>query len=217
MGSWYLVRHGETDWNRSGRIQGHTDVPLNNNGRREIGLLAERLAPCSFAAVYSSDLSRTSESAEIIVSGREVSIVADPDLREFSYGEWEGMTSPEVEAQFPNAYAQLMGAEDNSFVAPGGESSAQVLDRVHRFCARVEEQFSADADILVVAHGGTIRALLACLLYLPNDSLWKFEVGGASLSVVSNHARGRVLDLWNDTSHLMAAGLPVAIKTAGHG
>ena len=205
MGSWYLVRHGETDWNRSGRIQGHTDVPLNDNGRMEIGLLAERLAPCSFAAVYSSDLSRTSESADIIVSGLGVSAVADPDLREFSYGQWEGLSIREVEAQFPNAYAQLMGAEDNSFVAPGGESSAQVLDRVRRFCARVEERHFEAGDILVVAHGGTIRALLACLLDLPGDSLWKFEVGRASLSIVRNHTRGRVLELWNDTSHLVSA------------
>ena len=204
MGSWYLVRHGETDWNRSGRIQGHTDVPLNDNGRREIGLLAERLVPCSFASVYSSDLSRTSESAGIIVNGRGVSVVADPDLREFSYGEWEGLTTREIEAQFPNAYAQLMGAENSAFVAPGGESSAQVLDRVRRFCAMADERHSAAEDILVVAHGGTIRALVACLLDLPNDSLWKFEVGRASLSIVRNHTRGRVLELWNDTSHLMA-------------
>ena len=205
MGSWYLVRHGETDWNRSGRIQGHTDVPLNDNGKREIGLLAERLTRHSFAAVYSSDLSRTSESAGIIVNGHEVSVVSDSDLREFSYGEWEGLSIREIEAQFPNAYAQLMGAEDSSFVAPGGESSAQVLDRVRRFCARVEERNTEGGDILVVAHGGTVRALVACLLDLPKDSLWKFEVGRASLSIVRNHTRGRVLELWNDTSHLKAA------------
>ena len=204
MGSWYLVRHGETDWNRTGVIQGHADVPLNDNGRKQVKLLAERLEGVSFSAAYSSDLLRTSESAGIIVDGREVSVVADPDLREFYYGDWEGLTIKEIEAQFPNAYAQLMGAEDSSFVAPGGESSAQVLDRVRRFCAGADERHSGDEDILVVAHGGSIRALLACLLDLPDDSLWKFQLAGASLSVISNHTRGRVLELWNDTSHLSA-------------
>ena len=204
MGSWYLVRHGETDWNRTGVIQGHADVPLNDNGRKQIKLLAKRLEGVSFSAAYSSDLIRTSESAGIIVDGREVSVVADPDLREFYYGEWEGLAVKEIEAQFPTAYAQLMGAEGSSFVAPGGESSAQVLDRVRRFCAVIEERHSVAEDILVVAHGGSIRALLACLLDLPDDSLWKFQLAGASLSVIRNHTRGRVLELWNDTSHLLA-------------
>ena len=202
MGSWYLVRHGETEWNRTGRIQGHTDVPLNDTGRREIGLLATRLAAFSFTAAYSSDLSRTRESAEIIVGSRECSVVTDPDLREFYYGEWESLTLEEIEARFPTTYAARMGAGGNSFVAPGGESAAQVLDRVRRFVARAEERHAAEGDILVVAHGGSIRALLVSLLDLPDDSLWKFEVARASLSVVRNHPRGRVLDLWNDTVHL---------------
>ena len=71
MGSWYLVRHGETEWNRKGKIQGHLDVPLNEHGRRQVKMLAKRLAKCRFTAVYASDLSRTIKTAQIIAEGCE--------------------------------------------------------------------------------------------------------------------------------------------------
>ena len=202
MGSLYLVRHGETEWNRTGRIQGHTDVALNQRGRRQIEALAARLAGRDFSAAYSSDLSRTLETAEIVLKGRQIPLVMDTDLREFSYGEWEGLTVTEIEAQSPNAFALLLGLENNSFAAPGGENSAQVLDRVRRFCARIENLHDANDDLLIVAHGGTLRALIVRLLALPDDSLWKFQLDRASLSVVRSHTNGRVLELWNDTSHL---------------
>ena len=202
MGNWYIVRHGETEWNRDGRIQGHADVPLSELGKRQVKTLANRLAECKFSVVYTSDLSRAIESAEIIVNGREVSITTDADLREFSYGEWEGLTLQEAEEQDAGLFAELMKLENNEFAAPGGESTPQVLDRVRRFYANTQKLHDVDEDILVVAHGGSIRALLVCLLDLPDELFWQFRVDCASLSVISNHTGARVLDLWNDTGHL---------------
>ncbi len=202
MGAWYLVRHGETGWNRNGRIQGHTDVPLNEHGRRQMTMLAKRLARCNFSAVYTSDLSRATESAETIVEGRESSIQTDSDLREFSYGEWEGLTFKEVEALYPEVLAQRMSLGHNSFAAPGGEDSAQMLDRIRRFYASVLKRHDDAEDILIVAHGGSLRALLVCLLGLTDDYLWRFQVDCASISIIVNHPNGRVLELLNDTGHL---------------
>ena len=111
------------------------DVPLDERGRQQMTMLAERLGGCNFSAVYASDLSRATESAQTIVQGRRSSIQTDSDLREFSYGEWEGLTVKEIEARYPEVLAQRMGFGRNAFAAPGGEDTAQVLDRVRRFYA----------------------------------------------------------------------------------
>lgn len=207
MGSWYLVRHGETDWNLHGRIQGHSDVPLNDRGLRQAMLLAKRLAGCRVSVVYASDLSRATETARAIVGDSEVSIITDPDLREFSYGEWDGLTLQEVEDQYPGALSERTGESNNAFAAPGGENTSQVLDRVRRFYTRAVQRRDDDENLLVVAHGGSIRALLVCLLDLTDDRFWSSRVDCGSLSVISNQSNGRVLELWNDTDHLNSMAL----------
>ena len=202
MGSWHLVRHGETLWNRSGRIQGHTDVVLSERGKRQGEMLAKRLAECRFTGVYASDLSRTIESARVIVADSEVAIKADSDLREFSYGEWEGLTLQGAEARDPKVYADRMSVDNREFAAPAGEDTSQLLNRVRRFYSSAMRRHKAADDLLIVAHGGSIRALLVCLLDLADECFWRFRVDCASLSIIGNHPGGRVLELWNDTSHL---------------
>ncbi|MCY3800132.1 MAG: histidine phosphatase family protein [Chloroflexi bacterium] len=204
MGSWYLVRHGETLWNRIGRVQGHIDVVLSERGKRQAEMLGKRLAERRFAAVYASDLSRTMETARGIVADDQVAIEADSDLREFSFGEWEGLTLEEAEARNPKVYAERMRMRNHAFAAPGGENTTQLLKRVRPFCSSAVRRHSAADDVLVVAHGGTIRALLICLLDLEDEGFWRLRVDCGSLSIVSNHPGGRVLDVWNDTSHLDA-------------
>lgn len=197
-GRWYLVRHGETVWTRNGRIQGHTDVELNDHGRRQMRVLAERLAGCRFAAVYASDLSRAVESTDLIVEGSGVPVETDLDLREFSYGEWEGLTTEEAEARDPEDYARRMALDADAFAAPGGEDTRQLLGRVRRFYEHAQARHRSSENVLVVAHAGSIRALLVCLLGLPDDRFWQFTVDCGSFSIVSNHPGGRVLELWNE-------------------
>ena len=206
MGSWYLVRHGETDWNLHGRIQGHSNVPLSDHGRRQAKLLGTRLAGRKFSAVYASDLSRAVETARAIVGDSEVLINTEPDLREFSYGEWDGLTLQEVEDQYPDALSERTGEGNNAFAAPGGENTSQVLDRVRRFCTRAVRCHDDDENILVVAHGGSIRALLVCLQGLTHDHFWSTQVDCGNLSVIHNQPNGRVLELWNNTTHLTSTG-----------
>ncbi len=197
MGSWYLVRHGNTQWNLENRIQGHTDVPLCELGRYRVKALARELADVSFSAVYSSDLSRTVETAQIIVNGYGVSVQTDPDLREFSYGEWEGLTLEEVKSQDSSGFAQRFNLSDVEFAAPGGESAIQLLQRVRHFYAGALAKHSPDENVLVTAHGGSIRALALCLLDLPDEHFWRFRVDCASLSVIRRYSTGGVLERWN--------------------
>ena len=91
-----LARHGETDWNRDRRVQGHTDVPLNDEGRRQAQALSRELDGCRFDAVYSSDLARAIETAEILAEQRGLEVTALPALREKHFGTWEGLTDTET-------------------------------------------------------------------------------------------------------------------------
>lgn len=206
MGTWYLVRHGETEWNRTGRMQGHTGVPLSAEGRRQATRLGERLRDVDFATVYCSDLPRAAETARIIAAGRDLAISDEADLREFSYGEWEGLTLAEVETRYPGALAERIEAGGNlGFTAPGGESAIDAIRRVRRFTKRASESLDRRENILVVAHGGSLRALAVCLLDLADSDFWKFRVDNTALAIVSDHDGSRVLESWNDTSHLADA------------
>ena len=204
-GAWYLVRHGQTTWNQSRRIQGHSNIPLSEHGQLQIAALERRIHDRRFTAIYASDLDRTMHSARILAGSAETPIEPVPDLREFSYGEWEGLAIAEVEAKDPDRFAARMAGANNDFAAPGGENTPQVLARVRQFHARAMECRQPDDQVLVVAHGGSLRALLVCLLGLPEEHIWRFRIDVASLSIVRTYPEGGVLELWNDTSHLASA------------
>jgi probable phosphoglycerate mutase len=141
-----LARHGETDWNRDGIWQGWADPPLNEAGRAQARELAEQLQPVPFDAVYSSDLKRAHETAEIVAAPHGVPIVADPGLREIDVGSWSGLTRAEIEERFPDGGR------------PDGETREQHAARV----LAAVEQIARDhlgGRILLVTHGGTMRAL----------------------------------------------------------
>ncbi|MDE3026572.1 MAG: histidine phosphatase family protein [Acidobacteriota bacterium] len=141
-----LVRHGETDWNAQGRLQGHTDRPLNEYGRRQARRLAEELAAERLDAVYSSDLARARETAEIVGERLSLAVVVDPDLREKDWGSWEGLTGEERDAV--------------EFV---GETTEEHRRRVLGALARIADRHPR-GRVLVVTHGGSLRRVQAAVL-----------------------------------------------------
>jgi broad specificity phosphatase PhoE len=141
-----LVRHGETDWNRDGRYQGHADPPLNEAGRAQAHELARRLAHVEFDALYTSDLRRAAETAEIIVAGRNLPLTTDPGLREIDVGSWSGLTRAEIEERFP-------GTSEHD-----GESREAHLERMLRTVTRIADAHPGER-VLIVSHGGSLRTL----------------------------------------------------------
>ena len=135
-----LVRHGETDWNAEGRLQGQTDRPLNEYGRRQAHQLAEELEGEELEAIYSSDLARARETAEIVGRRLEIPVELDPDLREKDWGTWEGLTAVERDRV--------------EFV---GECTAAHQERILRALRRIAERHRHDGVVLVVTHGGSMR------------------------------------------------------------
>ena len=140
-----LVRHGETDWNAEGKLQGHTDRPLNDYGRRQAQALADRLVDEDIDALYASDLSRARETAEILGETLGLAVDVDPDLREKNWGSWEGLTS-----------------EERLHVAYEGETSEEHRERTLRAVERIAGRHPS-GRVVVVTHGGSLRRLQAAV------------------------------------------------------
>ena len=156
MTTFLLVRHGETDWNLAGRWQGHSDTPLNERGREQARELAKQLDGVD--VVYSSDLERARETAEILAEELGAEVHLDRRLRERGFGAWEGLTSDEIERRFAEGHRRWKAGEGF------GAEDAEAFDA---FAARVQA-FLADAlrlhpeeTVLVIAHGGSIRVIHA--------------------------------------------------------
>jgi len=145
-----LARHGETDWNREHRIQGKTDVPLNDEGRAQAAALAEELAAEPLDAVYASDLARARDTARAVAERHDLDVVELPELRERDFGTWEGLTDVEILERFPEARQRPWGDAETR-----EQMTERVLAAVHDIAAR-----HAGCRVLVVTHGGPIRALL---------------------------------------------------------
>jgi uncharacterized phosphatase len=180
MTSLYLVRHGETDWNSQRRIQGNTDIPLNDTGRRQASTTAHLLARREWDAIFSSPLSRAFETASIISSALGMRLPqAIPAVVERNYGEAEGLDWAEIEAQFPG-----------DTVVPGRETHEQVASRVIPALVELAQQHPGQA-LIVVSHGGVIRSVLNAVDpqtrhgSITNGSIHSFELVEGSLELIT--------------------------------
>jgi broad specificity phosphatase PhoE len=152
-----LVRHGETDWNRDGRWQGGSDTRLNELGREQAHALAEQLDG-DVDVVYSSDLARARETAEIVAAKLGLEIRLDPRLRERSFGSWEGLTTSEIEERFEDSHRRWHAGEGHG--ADDAETFEDFSARVNDFLAEVLRLHPGE-QVLVVSHGGSIRVIHA--------------------------------------------------------
>jgi len=132
LARFYLVRHGETLWNRQLKYQGQSDVPLSDEGRAQAKILSERLKNEKIDVIYASDLGRTIETAEIIAKHHGLEVITTPMMRELNFGLWEGMTYDEIMAKWPQEYKTWRGDPYNKR-PPGGETISELCDRVSKF------------------------------------------------------------------------------------
>jgi probable phosphoglycerate mutase len=194
------VRHGETAWNVDTRIQGHLDIALNDTGHWQARQVARALADEPLAAVYTSDLQRAHATAQAIAQASGAPLVAEPGLRERSFGELEGRTFAEIEADLPEQ-ARRWRQRDPHFAPTGGETLVQLRERIaattHRLAAQHTEQL-----IVLVAHGGVLDMLyrLATGLDLQAPRTWL--VTNASINRLLWTPQGLTLVGWADTQHL---------------
>ncbi|NBC49652.1 MAG: histidine phosphatase family protein [Gammaproteobacteria bacterium] len=197
----FLVRHGATELTAEDRFSGATDVPLSDEGRKQVANLAERLASEQIDAVYASPMGRTVETARILAKPHAAEVRVDSALREIDYGHWEGKTRAEVEAQYGEEYENWQ--EDPLTIAPReGESGVHVLARALPVVRRIVEQHQ-HGSVLVVCHKGTNRLLISSLLgFDARGYRDRLDQSPAALNILDfvSPVRAR-LRLFNDVSH----------------
>jgi probable phosphoglycerate mutase len=205
--TFYLIRHGETDWNLNGVWQGHADVPLNHVGLTQAGRLAARLRAeeVRFAAIYSSDLQRAWQTAAAIGAALGIAPRAVPSLREIDVGRWSGRTNAEIRAEDAEAYERIRSGED--LARGGGERFLDLYSRVVGMAERLAAEH-AGARLALVTHGGVVRALL---LHAARDKVGlhphpqRVHIGNTSITVLACDGGGWAIERTNDMAHLEAS------------
>jgi alpha-ribazole phosphatase len=178
----YLIRHGETEQNKTGILMGSTDTPLNDHGRLQAATLGERINGLEVDSIFSSPLQRAMETATLVF-GEETPIITDSSIQEFHFGEWEGMHFSQIARQYPDIWQLWLTDWERTHI-PGGEAFPVFKNRVINF---VEEtvHHNKGKRLAVVSHGGCIRSLLAHFFC---DSVsrgyWKFKVDNATLTEI---------------------------------
>ncbi|MFF0161978.1 histidine phosphatase family protein [Streptomyces sp. NPDC005263] len=192
MGDLLLVRHGETEWSRSGQHTSWTDLPLTERGEEQAKSLAPLLSSRTFARALTSPLDRAIRTAELAgVTG----VVPDPDLHEWDYGGYEGVTTVEIHRTRPDWYLWTDGVPPGPAGHPG-ESPEEAGRRADRVLARVDEALP-DGDVILVAHGHFLRVVTARRLGLPPSEGRLFQLATGTVSRLSTEHDRPVIAEWN--------------------
>lgn len=188
----WLARHGETEWSLTGRHTGRTDLPLTPKGEAEARKLGERLKGSTFSRVWTSPLRRARQTCDLAGFGAAVEVV--PDLMEWDYGDYNGLTAAEIREKRPDWQLFRDGC-------PGGEALADVVARADRVIDRLR---AAAGDVLIFSHGHFIRVLAVRWAGIPPEAGVRFNLVPASLSILGydSAAVTPVIDRWNDAAHL---------------
>lgn len=198
-----LVRHGESEWNADGRLQGQADPPLSQLGRHQAARMAARLVDHEIDAIVASDLQRAMDTARALAGAVELDVIAREDLREVDLGSWTGISRTDIESRDPEAWRRwrIEGIEGWE----GGERYADAMQRVATAISAIAAEWDG-RTVVAVSHGGCIRLATCHLLGLPAAELGRImSIGNTSITefLVEPDGSGRLVCL-NDTAHLMA-------------
>ncbi|TDX52984.1 alpha-ribazole phosphatase [Orenia marismortui] len=194
-----LIRHGETKWNKAGRFQGNKDIELNSAGRKQAEKLGKGLADEKIDAIYSSNLSRAYETAQILSQEHGLEVKSYSSLQEINFGVWEGLTFDEIMSEYEDEFRNWQSSSSNR--PPQGESLEDVRERVVK---KIKEIIAnhREETIAIVAHGGVNKILLSTFLELPLDKSWRLMQSNTAVNILSFYEDDIILELLNSTAHL---------------
>jgi broad specificity phosphatase PhoE len=187
-----LVRHGQTDWNLEGRFQGQSDTPLNQTGRAEAQSLAEQLRGQSFKAIFTSDLMRAIETAEIIAAMLGLPVSPEPRLREINQGEWEGQFVEDIKARSAENWDQRT-IDPANFHPPGGESVVEVAERTQAAMSNIAHLYPT-GSVLIISHGLALATIIC-------------QEGGIPLADAFRHIPENATPIWVDWDDIHSSNL----------
>lgn len=200
MSLFYLVRHGETDWNREQVFRGRIDVALNRHGRRQAQAAAERLAEVAVAALYTSPLARARETADTIARGCALQCVTDEAFIDMNFGQWQGLALLEVKARFPEAYRIWQQSPEQAHI-PAAESLAAVKERAVAGLTKLAQRHQ-DAAVGIVSHRVVCKLVMAWALGLDESAFWRIRQDTGCINTFEYAGQSPVVHTLNDTCHL---------------
>jgi phosphoserine phosphatase len=204
MTTLFLVRHGQTGWNKEQIFRGTKDIPLDEAGRGEARRVGERLKGEEIKAVYSSPLSRAKETAESIAGFHSLKVQVLTGLTDLNFGGWEGRSLEEVKRQYPDLYQQWLQTP-HDVIFPGGEGLDAVSSRAMRVIEEIIERHPRKT-VALVSHRVVLKVLICALLGLDNSHFWNIGQDTTALNCF-HYKDGRwVVALLNDTWHLKGVG-----------
>lgn len=195
-----IVRHGETESNVQHKVMGQLDSPLTAKGIQQAKAIADRLRRLKFTSIYSSDLGRAVQTANIIAETCGKQIIFDAELREWNMGIFEGLTVSEMHKKFPQErqdYEQI----GDEYIIPKGESLTQCRARGFRILNAIAERHS-DENVVVVTHGCVLMGFFEMVLDLRTGNTWRFKLDNANFCTFEYVKERWSLVVWNDVSHL---------------
>ncbi len=195
-----LVRHGETEWNAAGRIQGHLDIPLDDTGLAQAAAIGERLGGEAFDAILSSDLERALQTARPILRHSEETLVRDARLRERHLGVLQGLTGEEAAIRQPLAW-RAFKARNPAATLEGGETLAEFSQRVVGLIKELLRAYLG-GRLLLVTHGGVLDAAYRHATGMPLNAARDFPIYNASVNVLRHRDNVWIVQSWGDVSHL---------------
>lgn len=200
MGKIYLVRHGETLWNSTMRFQGATDIELSAKGLLQAEQLAAGLKDKKIDAVYASDLKRAIKTASFLAKEKGLTVNSEPGIKEMCFGEWEGLTRSQIDEKWPGMLEVFL-KDPGEFESPGGESFVKLQQRSCLAFYNIAKKHKQE-NILIVSHGGTIRAILADLLGMNLAKIWSLRQDNTGMNIIVEYDGNYVVNLLNSTLHL---------------
>ena len=204
-----LVRHGQTAWNNAARFQGHLDSPLTPEGLEQARALGRRLEGEAIAAIYSSDLGRARQTAELIAEFTGNAVAQDGRLRERGLGVFQGLSRAEARERYP-ADAERYFSRDPDFVVPEGESARGHFEKAFA-CLNELAPRHAGETIVVVTHGGLVSSLFRHVCGIDFGAERRYSLKNAAYNLFLWRAGRWTVDTWGDTSHF-----PAEIRSSGH-
>lgn len=195
-----LIRHGETEWNRVGRIQGHSDSPLTSEGIVQAQAMAVRLESDPACALISSDLGRARQTAAIIGWRRKQSVQLDARLRERKFGVAEGQQYTRLNGEHPEMFSRERETNPN-YAPPGGESRLEHFDRIQRALMALAEEY-AGKRIILVTHGGVLSCVYRWLQGIPVAAPHPIEIPNVGYNVIEHASATWSIRVWGDVAHL---------------
>lgn len=195
-----LVRHGETEWNRTGRCQGVADIDLNNNGKKQVRELASALQNETISAVYSSDLKRALETAKEIASHHKLKVNIEEDLREMDQGELEGLSFAEIRERYDHVLKEWRESPE-TLTLPKGESLTELQERALRAFNKILSRHRGET-VVTVSHNLTITTLLCKFTGVGLKGFRNFNLKAACKNHILCREDGIEIEILNDVSHL---------------